>query len=235
MIKKHHIKLHLETEFTKENFNDFDEVVLSSGVTPRVPKIMGVDEPYVHTYQEVIGKKLPIGNKVALVGAGGIGFDMAEYLSDPHPSPVSSSDFNKDWGIDFSVETPGGIFKSERSSSKREISMLQRKEEKLGIRLGKTTGWVKRKMLKERGVKMLSSVEYQKISDHKLFIKRAGKEMIIEVDQVILCAGQLSVTNLKEDLEANNIKHHIIGGALKAGELDAKRAIKEGLELALSI
>jgi 2,4-dienoyl-CoA reductase (NADPH2) len=185
----------------------------------------------------VLNSKVEIGKKVALIGAGGIGFDVAEFLShsNDHPgSSQSSAAFALEWGIDQSLEARGGVkdVEAQPSKSVREIWLLQRKAGKPGKTLGKTTGWIHRLRLKKRGVHMLGNVAYDHIDERGLHISIDGERQLLEVDHIVICAGQVSNRDLEESLTGRGISLHVIGGAKRAVELDAKYAIREGSELA---
>ncbi|HQZ87057.1 MAG TPA: FAD-dependent oxidoreductase, partial [Actinomycetota bacterium] len=216
----------------------FDEIVLATGVTPRIPDLTGVDHPRVVTYLEVLRDHAPVGKTVAILGAGGIGFDVAEYLThdtahESHgPDPA---EFNRTWGIDTSYAHRGGLTTPERTPPDRQVTLLQRKTTKVGAGLGKTTGWIHRTELKQRGVRMLNGVNYERIDDAGVHISVDGEPEVLEVDTVVLCTGQESRRNLAESLRAAGLPVHVIGGADEATELDAKRAIRQGTELAASL
>ncbi len=233
------VRLHLETEATIDNLSEFDEVVLASGVTPRMPNIPGIESDKVMNYIDVLKHKKPVGEKVAVIGAGGIGFDVSEFLVYEGESPTLDLDeWLKEWGIDALYEMPGGLLsKNTVEPSKRQVTMLQRKESKMGKGLGKTTGWIHRASLKHKKVKMVSGVQYKEINNKGLLIEHTkdSKEELLEVDNVIICAGQTPLRALQDALESKGIKTHLIGGADVAAELDAKRAIRQGTELALAI
>ena len=217
---------------------DFDEIVLASGVLPRVPSIPGLDHPKVLSYIDVLLRGRPVGGSVAIVGAGGIGFDVAEYLShDPAHAPTSLDipAFMKEWGIDMSLDSRGGLVPAPTLSSPREIWLLQRKPTPPGRDLGKTTGWVHRLALKRRGVKMVAGVTYERIDDRGLAIKQGGEPRLLEVDHVVVCAGQEPRRDLAAGVEAAGFKVRLIGGSHLAVELDARRAIDEGSRLAAAI
>lgn len=229
------VKLHLNREATVEDLTDFDDVIIASGVEPRIPNIPGVDHPKVITYQELIRGDVEAGDKVAVLGAGGIGFDISEYLlHEPHES---LEDWMQRWGVvDPSLER-GGLATKVRVEPRRSVTLLQRKSTSLGKDLGKTTGWVHRTTLKDSGVDMIKGVTYDKIDDDGLHITVAtGKDTtesrVIEADTVVLCTGQESVRSLVEPLETAGVSVHVIGGADVAAELDAKRAIHQATELA---
>lgn len=215
----------------------YDEVVLSSGIRPRTLEIEGSDHPKVLSYIDVIVDKKPVGHKVAIIGAGGIGFDVAEYLVHQGTSPSMDIElFNKEWGVDSDYESRGAYQRPSPEPAAREVTMLQRKNTKLGRGLGKTTGWIHRAALAMKQVRMIGGVSYDRIDDQGLHITVEGQApQIIECDTIIVCAGQLSRQDLLAELQAANIPTHLIGGSKLAGELDAKRAIREGFQVAASI
>jgi len=234
------VDLKLGTRATPEVLADFDEVVLATGVTPRTPGIEGIDHPSVLSYLDVLEKNLMVGRRVALIGAGGIGFDVAEFLGEESvdgPRPQSVEEFARHWGIDTGLEARGGIegVKPQPEPLAREIWLLQRKASKPGKNLGKTTGWIHRLSLRKRGVKMLAGVQYLRIDDAGLHIEHDGEEKVLAVDNVVVCAGQEPRRELLEPLQAAGMPVHLIGGADVAAELDAKRAIRQGTELAARI
>ncbi|MBE0472683.1 MAG: crotonase/enoyl-CoA hydratase family protein [Rhodoferax sp.] len=214
----------------------FKHVVLATGVTPRTPPIDGIDHAKVLGYLDVLRDKKPVGKTVALIGAGGIGFDTAEYLL--HEGTSSSLDqakFFAEWGVDTRYSTRGGLTPAHIEASPRKVYLLQRKTSKVGDGLGKTTGWIHRTSLKNRHVEMLAGVTYRKIDDAGLHITVNGEERTLPVDNVVICAGQEPQRELQAALQAAGLQVHLIGGADKADELDAKRAIKQGLELAVAL
>lgn len=215
----------------------YDEVIVATGVVPRNPGIEGQDHAKVLSYIEVLRDEKPVGDKVAIIGAGGIGFDVAEYLSQDGQSPsLSIEDFMHEWGVDMKNEHRGGLSEPEMPKPKREITMLQRSEGKMGAKLGKTTGWIHRTTLKHKQVKMISHVTYDKIDDEGLHITIRGKDKkILPVDNVIMCAGQLPESTLAKTLESSGIPVTKIGGADVAAELDAKRAIDQATRFAALI
>ena len=239
-IKRLQIKLITDHKVEKSDFLDFDEVVLATGVVPRKIHIKGQDNVnFVYDYQEVFSGRVSIGDKIAIIGAGGIGFDIAEYLSGSGVSPtLDINKWMKKWGvIDPEIERGGVTQKREITNygSPREIFLLQRKNEKVGKRLGKTTGWIHRKSLEKKNVKMLAGVNYEKILPEGLLISYGEEKrdvQILKVDTIIICAGQTSEISLAEFLNTRKINFHIIGGAKKANELDAKHAIDNGCRLA---
>ena len=214
----------------------FDEVVLATGVTPRTPPIEGVSHPKVVSYLDVLRDGKPVGNVVAIIGAGGIGFDVAEYLTHAGESAsLNPAKFYAEWGIDTTYADRGGIKPADLDKSPKQVYLLQRKTSKVGDGLGKTTGWIHRTGLKNRAVHMIAGVTYDKVDDAGLHITVGGEPKLIPADTVILCAGQDPLRELQADLQAAGCKVHLIGGADVAAELDAKRAIKQGAELAAAI
>jgi 2,4-dienoyl-CoA reductase (NADPH2) len=231
LLEKHNVIVHLNTRVKAKDLTDYDEVVMSTGVVPRALKLEGVNHPKVLGYTDVLRENAPVGKRVAIIGAGGIGFDVAEFLLHSSEELETTEDFLEKWGVDEAYANPGGLRKAEKWHSDREIWLLQRKSTKLGVNLGKTTGWIHRSSLKKSGVHMVNSVEYIKIDDEGLHVRIEGKEEVLPVDNVIICVGQLSVRELEQDLAAQESSFHIIGGADHAGELDAKRAIEQGMKL----
>ena len=230
------IDVQFNTEANLEVLSDnFDEFVIATGVRPRIPKIKGIDLPHVLTYQDVLLHKQPVGDKVALIGAGGIGFDSAEFLAHGHNQKSTSLDqqsFYDEWGIDTDYKNRGGIKNKHAIPSSRKIYLLQRKATELGINLGKTTGWIHRQSLVDKDVTMLAGVEYHEITSTQLHISVNGEARSLDIDNVVLCAGQLSNNELYKALKAANKPVHIIGGADLAVEIDAKKAINDGVTLA---
>jgi len=215
---------------------NFDAVVIATGVTPRDPHIPGQDHPMVMGYHEALMGLRPIGKRVAIIGAGGIGFDVAEFLTQPPPSPTTDiARWTREWGVDTTLEHRGGLDKPEVEASPREVWLLQRTAGRPGKRLNKTTGWVHRASLKAKGVKMMGGVTYEKIDDAGLHITLDGEPQTLDVDNVIICAGQVSNRALADELIALGIRVHVIGGADVAAELDAKRAIRQATELAATL
>lgn len=228
--------LKLNTKAHREDLIGFDEVLLATGIIPRKLDIPGIDNPMVMNYLDVIKHKKPVGKRVAIIGAGGIGFDVGEFLS--HQGPSTSLDkgaYMKEWGIDLTVSSPGGLTPPQREPSPREIFLIQRKKSKVGDGLGKSTGWIHRTVLKNKGVKMIKGAQYEKIDERGLHINLEGVSHHLEVDNIIICAGQDSHRALQADLESDNIKVTLIGGADIASELDAKRAIKQGTMVAAAL
>jgi 2,4-dienoyl-CoA reductase (NADPH2) len=208
----------------------FDKVIVASGVSPRDPQIPGQER--AKSYLQVL-QGAPIGRRVAIVGAGGIGFDVAEYLvANGHSVTLNPVEWRKEWGVGDPAETPGGLREPAPEPPAREVWLLQRKAEKPGRGLGKTTGWIHRAALAAKGVKMLGGVSYDRVTDEGLWITRDGQPQLLAVDDVVLCAGQLPARGLYDRLVAAGITAHVIGGADVAAELDAKRAIDQGARLA---
>jgi 2,4-dienoyl-CoA reductase (NADPH2) len=217
---------------------NFDHIIVATGIAPRTPRIEGVTHPKVLSYLDVLRDKKPVGKRVAIIGAGGIGFDVAEYLlHDPStPLPMPLQHWFAEWGVDPQATQNGGLIAPVEATPFRQIYLLQRKASKLGAGLGKTSGWVHRATLQRNKVEMLAGVEYQRIDDAGLHISINGVSRVLEVDNVILCAGQDSLTELMpEQPVENGPRFHKIGGAALASELDAKRAIREGAVLAASL
>ena len=238
MIDVTGVTLKLNHHVVADDLLAFDEVILASGIEPRRPPIDGIDHPKVLTYLDVLRDKTPVGSRVAIVGCGGIGFDTAMYLSQPgEPTSQSIADFCVEWGIDTSLQQAGGLRPEgpHLARSPRQIVMLQRKASKPGEGLGKTTGWIHRTTLLSRGVKMIPAVSYQKIDDAGLHVVIGGEARTLEVDNVIICAGQEPRRELAEPLHAAGKTVHVIGGCDVAMELDARRAIAQGTRLALAI
>lgn len=238
MIDVTGVTLQLNHVVSTDDLQAFDEVILASGIEPRRPPIEGIDHPSVLTYLDVLRDKSPVGNRVAIVGCGGIGFDTAMYLSQPgEPTSQNIADFCVEWGIDTSLKQAGGLRPEgpHLPRSPRQIVMLQRKASKPGDGLGKTTGWIHRATLLARGVKMIPAVSYQRIDDDGLHLLIGGEPQILKVDNVIICAGQEPRRELAEPLYAAGKTVHLIGGCDVAMELDARRAIAQGTRLALTI
>lgn len=233
-IQRTGVDLRLNTRATPAELEGFDEVIVATGVKPRIPEIPGIDHPKVLRYNEVLFDRKPVGKKVAVIGAGGIGVDVCEFLL--HEPDQSIDEFCDEWGVDPSGSTEGGLREPKNAPARREITMLQRKpakKRKMGTGPGRTTGWVHRLVLERAGVRMLDGVSYERIDDQGLHIRRDGVLEILDVDTIVLCAGQVSVKELfEEGGGAKRAGYHLIGGADVAAELDAKRAIAQGAELA---
>lgn len=232
------IKLQLNHKASLEELaqSNFDDIVVATGVTPRQLEIPGIDHAKVLSYLDVLKERKPVGQRVAIIGAGGIGFDTAEFLSHEGESgSINPEKFYDEWGIDTDYENVGGLKAANVEKPQREIYLLQRKAASVGASLGKTTGWIHRTGLKHRDVKMIAGANYEKIDDQGLHIVVNDKPAVLEVDHVIICAGQESYTAMFDELKAAGKNVHLIGGAKEAGELDAKRAIRQGAELAAVI
>ncbi|MYW47541.1 NADPH-dependent 2,4-dienoyl-CoA reductase [Streptomyces sp. SID161] len=235
-LDAHGVDVRLDTWVTPETVAGFDEVVVASGVTPRTPDIPGADHPRVLGYLDVLRDGAPVGDRVAILGAGGIGFDVAEYLTDGGDKAGEDPEtYFRHWGVDMDYRTPGGLTAPRRPAPPRTVHLLQRKTTKVGAGLGKTTGWIHRAELKHRGVTMVPGVRYDRIDDAGLHITVGEESTVLEVDTVVLCTGQEPRRDLYEELVAAGHSAHLIGGADVAAELDAKRAIKQGTELAAAL
>ena len=237
-LEKTGVDVRLNTQINREQLEreGFEEVIVATGVVPRQLKIEGAASPKVLSYAEVL-KGAEVGNRVAVIGAGGIGFDVSEYLLKPphQPQPQPLDEWRKEWGVDphANYDSEGGLVRAEVETPIREIFLLQRKTTPLGIGLGKTSGWVHRAQLKKHNVKMMRGVQYKAVTDEGLWIEANGVEQLLRVDTIVVCAGQESVKALyPQEGEKHLAKYHIIGGAKLAAELDAKRAIRDGAEVA---
>ncbi|MFA0316231.1 FAD-dependent oxidoreductase [Vibrio cyclitrophicus] len=227
------VNLKLDTEATFEILLKYDEVVMAAGVEPRKLDIEGIDQENVVDYQTLIREKTPVGEKVAIVGAGGIGIDVATMLTEP--TSHSLDDWLHEWGIDKNMEHPGGLYPYPDSFSDKTVWVMQRKAGRVGKGPGKTTGWIHKRTLEKRGVNLLGGVSYNKIDDQGLHISVGKKEQVLDADSVIVCAGQVSVRPFEDMWQEFGGKLHVIGGADYAGELDAVRAIRQGVELAIKL
>lgn len=240
MIKKHGVQLHLNHRVTAEELvaGGYDEVILATGVTPRKVDFAGADHAKVLNYADVLYRGKEVGKSVAIVGAGGIGFDVAEYLAHDteHENPsMSTSAYMEEWGVDMAYTDPGALTAAKPAPSPREIYLLKRSGGKHGKDLGKTTGWIHRASLKMKGVKHLANVTYEKVDDQGLHISIGGEHQILPVEHVVICAGQEPLRDLHDALVAQEQKVHLIGGADVAAQLDAKRAIKQASYLAAEL
>ena len=241
MLDQQGVSVHLGREVTADDLQSFDEVVIATGVLPRDPGIPGQDAPHVVNYVDVLRGKAKVGDRVAIVGAGGIGFDVAEYLVHEGTSPTESlPDWMREWGVTDPEEHRAGLAPEgpQPDAPARAVTLLQRKAEKPGKRLGKTTGWIHRMALAMKDVKMVGGVNYERIEDGGLVVsygEARENPTLIEADTIVLCAGQLSDRSLADALEKRGIACHVIGGADVAAELDAKRAIDQGTRLAAAL
>lgn len=240
-IEKTGVDLRLNTKVNREQLEreGFEEIIIATGVVPRALRIEGSDSPQVLSYAEVL-RGAPVGRKVAVIGAGGIGFDVSEYLLKPEhqPQPQPLADWQREWGVDPNPNyvSEGGMQTAKVHPPIREIYLLQRKTSALGAGLGKTSGWVHRAQLKKHAVRMLRGVQYKAVTNEGLWIDLAGQDQLLRVDTIVVCAGQESVKDLMPSAEQNTLaNYHIIGGAKLAAELDAKRAIREGAEVAAKL
>jgi 2,4-dienoyl-CoA reductase (NADPH2) len=229
----HQVNVHLNTRFDETKANDFDEIVVATGVNGRKVDFEGANHPMVLTYTDVVLNKKPVGKRVAIIGAGGIGFDVAEFLT--HSDNTDVKHFMKEWGVDMEYKKGGALLESEEMSSPREVYLLQRSDKKIGEGLGKTTGWIHRTAMRLKNVKMIKEVTYEKVDDSGLHVLIKGQPHVLEVDNVIICAGQVSNNQLYTNLKDNVKNLHLIGGAFEAGDLDAKFAIEQGTKLGIAI
>ncbi|NEC20806.1 NADPH-dependent 2,4-dienoyl-CoA reductase [Streptomyces parvus] len=230
------VEVRLSTRADTGTLDGFDAIVLATGVEPRTPAIPGTDHPNVVSYLDVLRDGAPVGDRVAIVGAGGIGFDVAEFLTDGGDAASLDADtFFRQWGVDTAYEDRGGLRAPERPKSPRTVHLVQRRTTKVGAGLGKTTGWIHRTELRHRGVEMIAGASYDLIDDEGLHLTVDGERRVLPVDTVVLCAGQEPRRELYEELSAGAVPVHLIGGADVAAELDAKRAIRQGTELAAAL
>ncbi|TGB03026.1 NADPH-dependent 2,4-dienoyl-CoA reductase [Streptomyces sp. MZ04] len=237
-LELHGVDVKLNTRATAQDLADaaYDEVVVATGVSPRTPEIPGIGHPSVVGYLDVLRDNVHVGERVAIIGAGGIGFDVAEFLTDGgEKASLDPATYFRQWGVDMDYKDRGGLTKPERPTPPRSVHLLQRKTSKVGQGLGKTTGWIHRTELRHRGVTMVAGAAYDLIDDAGLHITVDGTSTVIPVDTVVLCSGQDPRRDLYEELVAAGVDAHLIGGADVAAELDAKRAIKQGTELAAAL
>ena len=234
-LKKAGVTLHLNTHVEADLLvrQKFDDIVIATGVTPRIPEIEGINHPKVVTYLDVLSKAVHVGEKVAIIGAGGIGFDTAEFLLGDWAESLDKKVFFKTWGVDAQIQSQGGLIETQPHQVSKKVTMLQRKAESLGRHLGKSTGWILKSRLRQAGVNMIGGVSYDKIDDAGLHYTLNGQQHVLDVDHVILCAGQNSNRTLYDQLELKKLNVHIIGGADVAAELDALRAINQATRLAV--
>ncbi|MEN8821843.1 MAG: NADPH-dependent 2,4-dienoyl-CoA reductase [Abyssibacter sp.] len=231
------VTVQLGTEASTESLlaGGYDEIVLATGVSPRVPQIDGIDHEKVLIYTDVLRHDAPVGKTVAVVGAGGIGFDVSEFLVQDESPTLDLKAWQTEWGVDMTVSAPGGLLPKQPEPPARTVYLLQRKDEKLGKRLGKTSGWVHRTSLIDKQVQMIGNVSYERIDDDGLHLMIGDEPKTLAVDHVVICAGQEPLRELVDGLEAGGASVHLIGGADVAAELDAKRAIRQASELAAAI
>ena len=238
------VERRLSRHATADDLRDADAVIIATGVVPRQPALDGIAHPSVVSYVDVIEGRREVGRNVAIIGAGGIGFDVAEFLThaggdDGHASDGALHDpaitvFRDEWGIDATYALPGGVKPAAEPAPPRNVWLLQRKSTKVGDGLAKTTGWIRRTLLRRRGVKMLSGVRYERIDDAGLHIRVDDIPQVLAVETIVLCAGQEPCRDLARALEAEGIAFTLIGGA-DVAELDAKRAIDQGTRVALAL
>ncbi|GAA4660857.1 NADPH-dependent 2,4-dienoyl-CoA reductase [Gordonia humi] len=242
-LEVNHVGVHLNTRVSAQEILDggFDEVIVATGVTPRIPDIEGIDHPMVMSYADAVLGRREIGKRVAVMGAGGIGFDVTEFLTTDESPTLNLKEWEQEWGVTEDLDTPGFVTKMRPLPAARQVYMVQRKPGSQGKTLGKTSGWVHRATVKMKGVEQISAATYDKIDDRGLHITLHDREgnvtgsRVLEVDNVVVCAGQESVRELVDPLTEAGVITHVIGGADFAGELDAKRAIRQGTEAAAGI
>jgi len=236
-LEKHKVDVHLGTRADKDTLlaGNFDVVILATGVTPRQIKLDGIDHPMVLGYTDVLKKRQTVGERVAVIGAGGIGFDVSEYLLHESTAQPSLKEFSSEWGIDLNYAHRGGLREPTAPEPSRTIFLCQRSTTKPGANLGKTTGWIHRASLRKNGVQFLTGVTYERIDDQGLLIVQEGEERLLEVDNVVVCAGQEPLRELAAPLREAGVDVHLIGGADEARELDAKRAIDQAARLVVAL
>ncbi|MFJ2717991.1 FAD-dependent oxidoreductase [Streptomyces sp. NPDC087437] len=235
-LDAHGVDVRLNTWVSAGDLADYDETVVATGVAPRTPDIPGIGHPRVLGYLDVLRDGAPVGDRVAILGAGGIGFDVAEYLTDSgDKASEDPAAYFRLWGVDMDQRAPGGLTAPQRHAPPRTVHLLQRKTTKVGAGLGRTTGWIHRTELRHRGVTMVPGVRYDRIDDRGLHITVDGTSTVLEVDTIVLCTGQEPRRDLYEELAAAGRRAHLIGGADEAVELDAKRAVKQSTELAATL
>ena len=233
-IERTGVALQLDRRVSAADLDGFEHVVLATGIVPRTPAIPGIDHPKVASYVDIVLGRKEAGQRVAIIGAGGIGFDVGEFLTH-HAGHDEVNEYQDEWGIDTAFTDRGGVKAPVEGRSPREVWLLQRKATKVGDGLAKTTGWIRRTLLKRRGVKMVAGVEYDRIDDAGLHIRIGGRPKLLEVDTIVVCAGQEPRRELAAPLRASGIPLTLIGGADVAVELDARRAIAQGTQVALAL
>lgn len=237
-LQEYQVEVILNKTVVAKDLQDFDELIFATGIRPREIDLPGVDLPHVLSYLDVLRDKKSVGQSAAIIGSGGIGFDMAEFLSQSgEDTALSADEFHREWQVDTSLAQAGALLSNQPQlpPSPRKLYILQRKAGMVGRGLGKTTGWIHRLTMQERGVTMLGGVQYEKIDEHGLHIHINGESQLLKVDNIIVCAGQISENSLAEECRELGKPVHIIGGAKNAQALDAKKAILDGTELALRI
>ncbi|MFA6444619.1 MAG: FAD-dependent oxidoreductase, partial [Sterolibacterium sp.] len=235
MLDIHKVAVKLGSRVAADDLKSYDHVILATGIVPRTPPIPGIAHAKVVSYIDLVEGRKSAGAKVAVIGAGGIGFDVAELLTHGGDQTDPIVAYRKEWGIDASFAQRGGLVPPQMPLTPRTVWLLQRKTSKVGEGLAKTTGWARRLLLQKRGVQMISAVSYEKVDDAGLHIKVDGKPRVLDVDTVVICAGQEPRRDLVEGLQQAGIATTLIGGADVATELDAKRAIQQGTEVALAL
>jgi 2,4-dienoyl-CoA reductase (NADPH2) len=240
MLEVNQVDVHLNTTVCADDLTSagYDHVVVATGISPRIPDLEGIDHPKAVSYVDVIRGNVEVGKTVAVMGAGGIGFDVSELIMHSGISAAMDKDvFAREWGIDFNNHPRGGVtgVSPQVEAADRQVFLLQRKSTRVGRGLGKTTGWTHRMSLAKRGVQMMNGLEYLRIDDQGLHISVEGVPQVLAVDTVIICAGQLPKRSLYDDLTGTKIATSLIGGAFEAAELDAKAAIKQASELAAAV
>jgi 2,4-dienoyl-CoA reductase (NADPH2) len=233
MIERLGIELHLDRYVGAHDLEGYDHVVLATGIVPRTPAIAGIDHPKVAGYTDIVLGRKVAGERVAIIGAGGIGFDVGEFLTH-HGGHDETDEYCSEWGIDTAFRDRGGLAPAAGRPAPRQVWLLQRKTSKVGEGLAKTTGWIRRTLLKKRGVAMIPGVEYEAIDDAGLRIRVEGQQQVLDVDTIVICAGQEPRRELYEPLRQRGLPVTLIGGADVAAELDARRAIAQGTEAALA-
>jgi 2,4-dienoyl-CoA reductase (NADPH2) len=234
MLERLGVGLHLGRRIGERDLGGYDHVVLATGIVPRTPAIPGIDHPKVASYTDIVMGNRQAGKRVAIIGAGGIGFDVGEFLTH-RGGPDETQTYCAEWGIDVEYRDRGGLMHADEPPAPREVWLLQRKSSKVGEGLAKTTGWIRRTLLKKRGVTMIPGVEYEAIDDAGLRIRVDGRQKVLDVDTIVVCAGQEPRRDLYDPLRQRGVPVTLIGGADVAAELDARRAIQQGTEVALGL